>query len=279
MTVGLCLFTLYPIVQSIMYSFHEYDLISVYTFVGVRNYINIFRDPAVHKALVNTLLFAVCNIPLMLVLTYLLALLLNIPLKGIKVFRVLYYLPCVIPAIAGGVLWSAIMKYGQEAPGIFNQIRVALGLSQSKYFLSGDFEAIRAILVMNIWGIGGGTVIWLAAFKNIPEQIYEAARIDGAGKITQLFRITLPLSGPMLLYNLITLTIATIQFNGTIAFAPYTGAGNNNATLMLGVKIYIDAFNRLKIGYAAAMSWMMMIVTAIITFLMFRVNRWMNNDG
>ena len=276
--VGLCVFTLYPILQSIMYSFHKYDMITVFEFVGINNYLQIFRDPAVVKAFKNTLLFCVCNIPMVLVLSYALALLLNMKLPGMKIFRVVYYLPCVIPSIAGGILWSAIMKYGTEAPGIFNQIRLALGMDLSMYFNASDFEAIRSILVMNLWSLGGGTVVWLAAFKNIPEQLYEAAEIDGAGRLTKLFFINIPQSGPLVLYQMITLMISTIQFNGTIAFAPYTGAGNNDATLMLGVKIYIEAFRRTNIGYAAAMSWVLMIITAIITVIMFKVDKRIN-DG
>lgn len=278
LVTGICVFTVYPIVQSIMYSFHDYDMITKYDFVGLANYGKIFTDPIVKKALVNTVVFGVCNIPMVLVLSYALALLLNVKIPGIKVFRVIYYLPCVIPAIAGGILWSAIMKYGTEAPGLFNQLRAALGLSPSLYFYASDYEAIRSILVMNLWSLGGGTIVWLAAFKNIPEQLYEAADIDGAGRLTKLFRITIPQSGPLFLYNLITLTISTVQFNGTIAFAPYTGAGNNDATLMLGVKIYIEAFRRTNIGFASALSWVLMIVTALITALMFKMDKRLN-DG
>ncbi|MBS1314139.1 MAG: sugar ABC transporter permease [Clostridia bacterium] len=275
---GLCIFTLAPIIQSVMYSFHDYDMTTKYDFVGLGNYIKMFRDPAVRTAFRNTLIFGAGNIAMVLVLTYALALLLNLKIPGIKIFRVVYYLPCVIPAIAGGILWSNIMKYGTESPGIFNQIRMFFGLSPSSYFFSSDLEAIRSILVMNLWSLGGGTIIWLAAFKNIPEQLYEAAEIDGAGRMRKLVSITIPQSGPLFLYNMITLTIATVQFNGTIAFAPNTGAGNNDATLMLGVKVYIEAFRRTNIGYASALSWVLMIITAAITLIMFKVDKRLN-DG
>ncbi len=272
MVFGICMFTLYPVIQSIMYSFHDYDMITKYDFVGFGQYIKIFKDPVIIKAIKNTVLFGIINIPMIIVLTYALALLLNIKVPGIKVFRIWYYLPSVIPAIASGIVWSAIMKSGSEAPGIFNQIREAVGLKPSLYFYSRNFEAIRSILVMNIWSIGGGVVIWLAAFKNIPEQLYEAAEIDGANKIIKVFKITVPLSAPMFLYQIITLLIVTIQFNGTLTFAPNMGAGYDNATLFLGVKIYNEAFRRINIGYAAALSWVLMIATAVLSAIVFKLN-------
>ena len=272
MVFGICAFTLYPVIQSVMYSFHDYDMITTYEFVGFGQYAKIFRDPVIIKAIKNTFLFGIINIPMIIVLTYALALLLNIKVFGIKVFRIWYYLPSVIPTIAGGIVWSAIMKSGYEAPGIFNQIRAAVGLEPSLYFNSRDFESIRSILVMNLWGIGGGVVIWLAAFKNIPEQLYEAADIDGANKLVKVFKITIPLSAPMFLYQIITLLIATIQFNGTLTFAPNMGAGYDNSTLFLGVKIYNEAFRRINIGYASALSWVLMIVTAVLSAVIFKIN-------
>lgn len=279
MLFGIAVFTLYPIVQSVTYSFHDYDMITKYEFVGFGQYTKMFRDPVILKAIANTFLFAVINVPMMIVLTYALALVLNTKLPGIKIFRVVYYLPCVIPAIAGGIVWSAIMKSGTEAPGIFNQIRAAVGMKPSLYFYSRNFESIRSILVMNLWGVGGGVIVWIAAFQNIPEQLYEAAKIDGANKAVQLFRITIPLSSPMLLYNLITLLIANLQFSGTLTFAPNMGAGYENSTLFLGVKIYNEAFRRLNIGYAAALSWVLMIITAVFAAITFKLNKAADNGA
>lgn len=276
---GICMFTLYPIVQSIMYSFHDYDMITKFVFVGVGQYTKMFRDPVILKAMSNTFLFAIINVPMMIVLTYALAVVLNTKLPGIKVFRIVYYLPCVIPAIAGGIVWSAIMKSGTESPGIFNQLRIALGINPSLYFYSRNFESIRSILVMNLWGVGGGVIVWIAAFQNIPEQLYEAAKIDGANKAVQLFKITIPLSSPMMLYNLITLIIANLQFSGTLTFSPNNGAGYENSTLFLGVKIYNEAFRRLNIGYAAALSWVLMAITAVFSAITFRLNKVMDNGA
>lgn len=276
--VGIGLFVMYPIIQSIMYSFHEYDMLTVYNPIGLKNYIKVFTDPASLKALTNTVFFCATNIPMVLVLTFVLSLLLNINIPGMKAFRVMYYLPSIIPAIAGGILWSNLMKYGYESPGIFNKIRLMLGLDISNFFYADGYEAIASILLMNLWTIGGGTIIWLAAFKDIPRELYEAADIDGANRAVKLFKITIPQSAPLMLYNLVTLTIVSVQFNGTIAFAPNIGAGTNDSTLMLGVKIYKDAFTKLDVGYAAATSWVLMIITALLTLLMFKVSRKVGND-
>ena len=246
MTFGICVFTLLPIAQSLWYSFYDYDVVSKFNFVGFGNYVKVFRDPVMGKVVGNTLLFAVVNIPVVMVGSYLLALLLNTNVKGVKAFRVIYYLPCVMPAIVGGIVWSYIMRYDvtAENPGFFNTILLSLGLDQFKFFYAESSAAILSIVFMNLWSLGGGVIVWLAQFKNIPKQLYEAASIDGAGSVISFFKITLPLSTPMIFYNLITTFIVTLQFNGTLTFAPNQGFGYNNSVFMVGVKIYDEAFRR-----------------------------------
>ena len=223
MTVGICVFTLVPIVQSFYYSFFNYDVVSVFDFVGFGNYIKVFTESEMSKVVTNTLFFAAVNIPVVMCGSYLLALFLNVNVKGIKVFRVLYYLPCVMPAIVGGIVWSYLMRDNPETPGIFNQFLISLGLSSSAFFNAENLTAILSIVLMNLWSLGSGTIIWLAQFKNIPKQLYEAAEMDGAGAGRKFFSITLPMSTPMIFYNLITTFIVTLQFNGTLTFAPNGG--------------------------------------------------------
>ena len=219
------------------------------------------------------------NIPVTLCGSYLLALFLNVNLKGIKVFRVLYYLPCTMPAIVSGIVWSYIMRYNVETPGLFNQMFSAMGLPMSRFFYADNFTAVASIVLMNLWSLGGGTIIWLAQFKNIPKQLYEPAEIDGAGTVHRFFAITLPMSTPMVFYNLITNFIVTLQFNGTLTFAPNTGAGNNNATLMFGLKIYLEAFRRTNMGYACALAWVLVVAVGLVTALLFKTNKWVQYDN
>lgn len=278
MTFGICMFTLVPIAQSFYYCFYDYDVISKFDFVGMGNFAKVFTDPQMWKVVSNTLFFAVVNIPAVLVGSYLLALLLNVKLKGTKIFRVLYYLPCVVPAIVGGIVWSYVMRQNPETPGLFNQFLIALGLPMSQFFYADDLTAILSIVLMNLFGLGGGTIIWLAQFKNIPPQLYEAAEIDGAKSLRKFFSITLPMSTPMIFYNLITTFIVTLQFNGTLTFAPRNGLGNGNATYMYGLKIYHEAFRRYNMSYACALAWVLVVVVGLITVLLFKTNKWVQYD-
>ena len=279
MTVGICVFTLVPIVQSFYYSFFNYDVVSVFDFVGFGNYIKVFTESEMSKVVTNTLFFAAVNIPVVMCGSYLLALFLNVNVKGIKVFRVLYYLPCVMPAIVGGIVWSYLMRDNSETPGIFNQFLISLGLSSSAFFNAENLTAILSIVLMNLWSLGGGTIIWLAQFKNIPKQLYEAAEMDGAGAGRKFFSITLPMSTPMIFYNLITTFIVTLQFNGTLTFAPNGGRGNDKATYMFGPKIYHEAFRRYNMGYACALAWVLVVAVGLLTGLVFKTNKWVQYDS
>ena len=279
MTVGICVFTLVPIVQSFYYSFFNYDVVSVFDFVGFGNYIKVFTESEMSKVVTNTLFFAAVNIPVVMCGSYLLALFLNVNVKGIKVFRVLYYLPCVMPAIVGGSVWSYLMRDNPETPGIFNQFLISLGLSSSAFFNAENLTAILSIVLMNLWSLGGGTIIWLAQFKNIPKQLYEAAEMDGAGAGRKFFSITLPMSTPMIFYNLITTFIVTLQFNGTLTFAPNGGRGNDKATYMFGLKIYHEAFRRYNMGYACALAWVLVVAVGLLTGLVFKTNKWVQYDS
>ena len=279
MTVGICVFTLVPIVQSFYYSFFNYDVVSVFDFVGFGNYIKVFTESEMSKVVTNTLFFAAVNIPVVMCGSYLLALFLNVNVKGIKVFRVLYYLPCVMPAIVGGIVWSYLMRDNPETPGIFNQFLISLGLSSSAFFNAENLTAILSIVLINLWSLGGGTIIWLAQFKNIPKQLYEAAEMDGAGAGRKFFSITLPMSTPMIFYNLITTFIVTLQFNGTLTFAPNGGRGNDKATYMFGLKIYHEAFRRYNMGYACALAWVLVVAVGLLTGLVFKTNKWVQYDS
>ena len=279
MTVGICVFTLVPIVQSFYYSFFNYDVVSVFDFVGFGNYIRVFTESEMSKVVTNTLFFAAVNIPVVMCGSYLVALFLNVNVKGIKVFRVLYYLPCVMPAIVGGIVWSYLMRDNPETPGIFNQFLISLGLSSSAFFNAENLTAILSIVLMNLWSLGGGTIIWLAQFKNIPKQLYEAAEMDGAGAGRKFFSITLPMSTPMIFYNLITTFIVTLQFNGTLTFAPNGGRGNDKATYMFGLKIYHEAFRRYNMGYACALAWVLVVAVGLLTGLVFKTNKWVQYDS
>lgn len=269
LVIGLAVFTVYPMIQSLIWSFYNYTGNRLYYFVGFKNYIAIFTsDRTFWKVFGNTVFYAFVSVPLVLVSSYLLAVLVNQNLKCVGVFRVLYYLPVVIPGVVSGLLWKDIFSYN----GLFNQLLGKVGL-HSMFFDSGNpFVAIGSIFLMNMWGIGGGMILWLSAFKEIPSQLYEAAKIDGAGRFKQFLHVTIPMSMPMIFFNVITMLIGTLQYNGTLVFAA-GGRGEEDALYMFAVKIYNEAFVSSKYGYASALSWILLLFVGLVTALMFWIRK------
>ena len=170
--IGLAVFTFYPIVQSLIYSFQDFSLFGNAKPVGFENYIKVFGgDKEMGKVALNTLLYTVISVPLNIVLSYFLAVIVNQEKKGVKIFRVLYYLPVVIPGVVSGVLWKDLLN---PADGIINRIFTSVGLSPNTFFAEAS-TSMFAVIFMGLWGIGGGMILWLSAFKNIPNGVYEAA--------------------------------------------------------------------------------------------------------
>ena len=268
--IGLVVFTAIPVFTSLYYSFFETDGFT-YEFIGLGNYIKIFtRDRSIVQVVKNTLTFALISIPLNLILSYLLAQLVNLSMKGIKAFRVIYYLPVIIPLVVAGLLWKDLYD---PTYGIFNKILSLVGVEPFPFFHAAN-TSMFSIILMNVWGIGGGMVLWLAAFKNIPKSLYESASLDGANAFKRFWHITIPMSTPMIFFNVVTSIIGTLQYNGTLTFAPRGGRGVDDSLFMYAVKIYWEAFNRGEIGYGSALAWLLLIVVAIITVILFKNSKW-----
>ena len=270
LVLGLAILTVYPVVQALIISFYEYDGFATANYIGFDNFVRAFTiDTQFWKVVGNTFLYAFLNVPFTMILSYLLALFVNKNLKGISVFRTLFYLPCVIPGIVMGVMWGDFMAYPS---GAFNEIFAALGLPRFT-FLSVASTSMASLFIMGLWGIGGGMILWLAALKNIPAAMYEAADIDGAGKAFVLFRITIPMSTTTIFYNLIVGVIGTLQINSTLIFAP-GGTGIDNSLYFFSVKIYKEAFQRSSMGYASALAWILAVVIGLITIVLFKTSGW-----
>ncbi len=270
LVLGLAILTVYPVVQALIISFYEYDGFATANYIGFDNFVRAFTiDTQFWKVVGNTFLYAFLNVPFTMILSYLLALFVNKNIKGISVFRTLFYLPCVIPGIVMGVMWGDFMAYPS---GAFNEIFAALGLPRFT-FLSVASTSMTSLFIMGLWGIGGGMILWLAALKNIPAAMYEAADIDGAGKAFVLFRITIPMSTTTIFYNLIVGVIGTLQINSTLIFAP-GGTGIDNSLYFFSVKIYKEAFQRSSMGYASALAWILAVVIGLITIVLFKTSGW-----
>ena len=269
--IGIAVFSFWPIISSLIYSFHNYDGFMKYEFIGFKNYVNLFSHDAdnLGKVLSNTLIFAAGAVVLNLTLSYLLALSVSKQGKGVYAVRVLFYIPCVIPGVVMAAMWTDLLAEN----GAFNSILNTLGLP-GYTFLEAPETSMITLFFTNLWGLGGGMILWLAAFNNIPRTMYEAAEIDGAKSFAKFIKITIPMTTPTIFYNLITGIIGSLQYNGTLMLAPNKGRGYDNSVYFMSVKIYRDAFLRFKFGYASAAAWILFFIIGILVIIMFKTSKW-----
>ncbi|MCL2752234.1 MAG: sugar ABC transporter permease [Firmicutes bacterium] len=273
MLLGIGIFTVYPVIQSFVYSFTDFDGFYSFSFLGLQNYIELFTaDRDFGRVMRNTFVYALISIPLGLTLSYLLAVLVAIKLPGVKVYRALFYLPVVIPGIVGAVLWKDVFRVGSPQ-GAFNDIVMLFGGKPFGFF-SQPQTSMFSLILLGLWGVGGGMILWLAALKNIPSSLYEAARIDGAGAFRRFFRITIPMSTPMIFFNVVMGVIGTLQTTSTLAIAPNSGRGWDNSVYFVGVRIYHLAFTSPYKGYASALAWILFAIIALLTAVIFLTSRW-----
>lgn len=272
--LGIIIFSIVPIVNSFWYSLHNFNGFNKFEYIGLRNYQQLFQhDTEIGKVMGNTLFYAVLSIVFNLSLSYLLALSVNKQSAGVYVVRVLFYIPCVIPGVVMSAMWTDLLS----TSGAFNSILTSLGMKPFS-FLNAAETSMATLFMLNLWGLGGGMILWLAAFKNIPKTLYEAAEIDGAKKFTCFYTITIPMSTPTIFYNLITGIIGALQNNGTLMLAPLKGKGYGNSVYFMAVKIHIDAFQRFKFGYACAEAWLLFAVIGVLVAIMFKTSKWVFYD-
>ena len=262
--IGFCIFKLYPFVSSLVYSFTDYDLFKgVQNVVGFQNYIDAFTKAKNVKALKVTFTYAFMTVPLKLIFALFIAYILNFKIKGVGLFRTAYYVPSILGgSVAIAVLWKALFKND----GVVNTILTMLGF-ESINFLSDKNWALFIICLLRVWQFGSAMVLFLAALKGVPEDLYEAASIDGATKGRQFLSITIPLISPVIFYNLVTQLVQAFQeFNG-----PYiiTNGGPRNATTLISVIVYNTAFKDYKVGMSSAMAWVMFVIVMILTIIAF----------
>ena len=262
--IGFCIFKLYPFVSSLVYSFTDYDLFKgVQNVVGFQNYIDAFTKTKNVKALQVTFTYAFMTVPLKLIFALFIAYILNFKIKGVGLFRTAYYVPSILGgSVAIAVLWKALFKND----GVVNTILTMLGF-ESINFLADRNWALFIICLLRVWQFGSAMVLFLAALKGVPEDLYEAASIDGATKGRQFLSITIPLISPVIFYNLVTQLVQAFQeFNG-----PYiiTNGGPRNATTLISVIVYNTAFKDYKVGMSSAMAWVMFVIVMILTIIAF----------
>ena len=270
--LGLGLFTAGPIIASLVMSFTNFDLLHVdqTRFIGLDNYVRLTTDPLVAKSLISTFKFAIIVIPVTMFASLGFALLLNhphLPAKG--ALRTLVYMPIMIPLVASTLVWTGFLN---TETGWLNKFIEIFGLSGPDW-INSEFWIYPALTLMGLWAIGNFMIINIAGLQSVPTELYEAARIDGAGWWTQLRRITIPLMSPVLLYNLVIVLIATFQYF-TQAYTLTNGKGDpNNATLFINLELFREAFVFSRMGYGAAIAWLLFAIVLLLTLALFAFAR------
>ncbi len=262
--LGILLFWLGPMVASFIFSFTSYDMLSSPTWVGSENYRTLIEDELFWKSLRVTGIYSLVSVPLVVLTALALAVLLNQPFRGIIFFRSVFYLPTIMSGVAVATLWSWIF---QPEFGIVNVLLDKVGI-RGPAWLVDERWALPALIITTLWTVGGSMLIFLAGLQGIPDDLYEAAEIDGAGRWRRFQTITLPMISHVTFFNLVLGIIGALQVF-TEAFV-MTNGGPNNSTLLLSLYLYRNAFEFLKMGYASAIAWVMFMVVLVLTLIIFR---------
>ena len=269
--LGIVVFTAGPVIGSLYLSFTNYNLIGSPQWSGLQNYVKMFQDSQWWDAVRVTLAYVVFSVPLKLAFALLLALVLKQGLRGLGIFRAIYYVPSLLGgSVAIAVLWREIFN----EDGIVNQALGLLGIHVSISWISTPDHALSTLVILAIWQFGSPMLIFLAGLKQIPQELYEAAATDGAGPLRNFFSSTFPLITPRLFFNLVLQMVGAFQ-----AFTPaYIVSGGNggplDSTLFYTLYVYQQGFGYLQMGYASAMSWFLLIAIAVFTAIAFLTSKY-----
>lgn len=273
--VGFLLFGLYPIGMAVYYAFCDYDILRSAVWVGSLNYRDLWSDDVFHKALANTLVYAVFSVPLSLVLALAVAVLLHRPIRGRALFRTLFYLPSILPLIAVGMIWMWVFN---GRLGLVNHALLLVGLDGPDWLQDPAWTRTTLILT-STWQMGGAMVLFLAALQDVPHALHESADLDGAGPVMRFLHITFPMVLPVVYFNLVIGLIAATQefvkpfiiFGGGMGGAgPAAIGGPDRSVLLLAMYIYHSAFLSNRMGYACAMAMVLFVLVGILTWLVAR---------
>ena len=268
--VGFLVLTLGPVVFSFIMSLHKWDMVNTPQMVGLANYRTIFTDDfRFLRSLEVTAIYAAFSVPLGLVFSLALAMLLNMSVRGMRVFRSIFYIPAILPGVAVAMVWLTVFK---PHGGVFNSLLGMLGIDPVPWLTSTEW-ALPSFIIMSLWGVGGGMIIYLAGLQSIPTQLYEAAQIDGAGSWAKFRHVTLPMLSPTVFFNLVMGVIGSFQvFTSSFIM---TQGGPAYSTLFYVLYLYQKAFKYLQMGYACALAWILFAVILTLTLIIFRTSaRW-----
>ncbi|GAA0903584.1 sugar ABC transporter permease [Pseudonocardia zijingensis] len=268
--VGMLGITLGPMLLSLYYSFTDYALLGDPRWTGWDNYARLLTDERFHTSLRVTVVYVALSVPLELAFALLVAVVLNRGLRGLAAYRAIYYLPSLLGgSVAVAILWRQI--FGRD--GLVNDVLALVGVDGPGWVSSPEYSLLT-LVVLRVWQFGAPMVIFLAGLRQIPDDVYEAARIDGAGAVARFVRITLPLLSPIIFFNLVLQTIGAFQaFTPAFIVSGGTG-GPSDSTLFYTLYLYQRAFGSFEMGYAAALAWVLLLVIGVLTGLNFLFRRY-----
>ncbi|TBL81952.1 sugar ABC transporter permease [Paenibacillus thalictri] len=263
--IGFLVFIIGPMLASLYFSFTQYDMLSKPSWIGLDNYVKMLTDDKRFiTALKVTFTFVFVSVPLKLAFALLIAMLFNVDRRGVSVYRTLYYVPSILGgSVAVAVMWKQL--FGSK--GAVNALLGIVGIKGTSWVASPDF-ALWTLILLVIWQFGSPMLIFLAGLKQIPHELYEASKMDGAGAWMRFFRVTLPMLTPIIFFNLVMQTIGGFM-TFTQSFL-ITAGGPLDTTLFYAVYLYETAFTHFQMGYASAMAWVLLIIVALFTGLIFK---------
>ena len=275
--IGFLVWNLGPFIASFYLSFTDYTILSPPEWIGFENYVEMFTDDRnFWRVLRFTLYYSLLNVPLGLVGALITATLLNQDVKGLGVWRTLFYLPAVLPAAATALLWRWMLASNGLINSTFEPLYDLFGIENPEWLTDPDM-VLPAYIMMGLWGVfGANTVILLAGLKNIPQDLYDAAKVDGAGRVSTYLNVTVPMLSPTLFYVLVLGVIGSLQTFTQAFFIQHT----TRAGTFMNVYIYQEAFQRNHMGYAAALGWIMLVIILLFTLLVFKSSpAWVHYEG
>lgn len=264
--IGLIAFTIIPVFASLYLSFTNYNMLTPPDWIGLDNYTKLFHDVRFQKSMVVTAKYVILGVPIKLICALLIAVLLNRKIHGLGFYRAIYYLPSLLgSSVAVSILWRQIFN----RDGLINQLLALVGV-EGMNWIATPSTAIYTIIILEIWQFGSPMLIFLAGLRQIPQELYESANIDGANAVRKFLKITLPLLSPTIFFNLVMQMINAMQsFNAVYIISGGTG-GPLDSTLLLSLYLYLNGFSYFKMGYASAIAWIILIIVAIITVIQFK---------
>lgn len=265
---GFLMFRVYPFLASFYYSFTFYPVLRSPRWIGWENYRNLFDDPRFLTSLWNTSYYALGAVPLGAFFGILLAMLLNMRVRGLSAFRTFFFLPSITPVVAAALVWLWMFN---PRVGIINYV-LSFANVQGPAWMGDPQWAKPALILMSVWGVGSAVVIYLAALQDVPRELLEAAALDGARAIQRIRHVTLPMISPVILFNLIVSLIAAFQLFTQVHVMTDGQGSPADATLMMSIYLFQSAFLFFKMGYASAQAWILFLIIVAFTLVLFRVS-------